>query len=86
MEKCEKWDWEEWGKSKIVPFPPIFLPFPINFTHFLYASQNSLLAMAQNSPFPPIPPHFPAFPPISPIFHFPHFSKPRQLGGYFGCG
>ena len=47
----------EMGKlSQIVPFLYDFLPFPINFTRFLYISQNVFLAISHNSP---ISPHFP---------------------------
>ena len=55
-------------------FSPIF-PFPNNFTHFFYISQNVFLAISHNSPFPPIslisppfPPIFLPFPPFPPLF------------------
>ena len=76
MGKWGQWDWKKMGmSSKIVPFSPIFLLFPINVTHLLYISQNVFLAISHNFPFFSISPHFP------PSFHFPHFSKPLRLGG-----
>ena len=65
----------KWGKWEICPklshFPPIFLPFSTNFTHFFYTPHNVLLAISHNSPNSPI---FPHFPPFSPIFSFVPFS------------
>ena len=79
---------ETTGKlSKIVPFPPIFLPFPINFTHFLHISQNVLLQFLTIPRFLPFPPHSPLISPhFPPFFHLPHFPKPLWPGGEFGCG
>ena len=56
-------------------FSPVFLLFPINFTQFLYISQNVLLAISHYSQFFSISPHF------RPVFHFPRLSKPLRLGG-----
>ena len=60
---------ENMGKlSQIVPFSPIFLLFPINFTHYFIHFPKC--TVGDFSQFPILPP-FPPFPLISP--HFPHF-------------
>ena len=64
----KKW----WNCPKLAHFSPISLLFPIDFTHFLYISQNVLLANSHNAPFSSIFPHVPPFPPSFP--HFPAFS------------
>ena len=68
--------------SKIVPFSPIFLPFPIN-SHIFHTFPEmyfwQFLTTPHFSPFPPI------FPPSSQFTPFSHpppsFSKPLRLGG-----
>ena len=62
------------GKNgRFVPNCPTFLrflPFPTNFTHFLYTPHNVFLAISHHSPFPHISPHFPPFPPAFPFSPF----------------
>ena len=62
---------EKMGKlSKSVPFPPNFLLFPINFTHFYIFPKMYFFLASHNSPFLSIFPHFPPFPifPFPPVF------------------
>ena len=67
MGKWGKRAWINWGNHpNLSHFSPIFLPFPVNFTHAAYVSQNVFLAIFNNSPFPP---------------NFPHFPKPLRQGG-----
>ena len=83
MGKWGKRDRKKWESClKLSPFPPMFLLFSINFTHFfVHLPRYSFGNFSQIS----ISPHFPPFPPISPqFFHLPHFPKPLRLE--FGCG
>ena len=75
---------ERLGKlSKLSHFSPIFLLFSINFTHFLYISQNVFLAISDNSPFPPISPHFRPFS-QAPAARRPTRQRPTQQPAFRG--
>ena len=68
---------------KLSDVSPIFLLFPIKFTHFFltFPKVFFFLAISHNSPFPPISSYFPSFSLISPIFPCPCGSSAGDVPG-----